>query len=421
MALRAIRIGLGPVLMLGLFLTGSPLQMPARGGSEAVPDLSMAPLSDFRIEWVNGRRLLRFTAMMVNVGSGHFELRGARSSTSQPMRMNQVIYTSPSRGTVARSIPTSALAKYSGDGHNHWHVQEMMRYDLWGSSGTHRGAKVGFCFLDSDPHNLGLTGASGSPYYRGSWCSTDPAALNNRMGISIGWGDEYEWYLAWQWVDITGLPGGTYTIRSKVDPYGFFVEEDETNQCAYARVSWTNTSNAVTLLHRSAGCPNDWAQTAFAADVAWMYETGITVGCAPDLYCTYDTVRRDQMASFLSRAFDLPATTTDFYADDEGNKHETAINRLAAAGLTVGCGPDRFCPSGAVTRAQMASFLSRALELPATTTDFFTDDEGNRHEAAINRMAEAEITSGCGGTRFCPDGLVTRGQMAAFLHRALTP
>ena len=36
---------------------------------------------------VNGRRLLRFTAMMVNAGAGHFEVSGSRASTSQPMTM----------------------------------------------------------------------------------------------------------------------------------------------------------------------------------------------------------------------------------------------------------------------------------------------------------------------------------------------
>ena len=34
------------------------------------------------------------------------------------------------------------------------------------------------------------------------------------MGISVGWGDEYEYYLAWQWVDITNVPAGTYTVRA---------------------------------------------------------------------------------------------------------------------------------------------------------------------------------------------------------------
>jgi hypothetical protein len=67
----------------------------------------------------------------------------------------------------------------------------------------------------------------------------------------------------------------------------------------------------------------------------------------------------------------------------------------------------------------MATFLTRALDLPATATDYFTDDETNIHEDRINRLRAAAITFGCGPTTFCPDGIVTRGQMAAFLHRGL--
>lgn len=88
-------------------------------------------------------------------------------------------------------------------------------------------------------------------------------------------------------------------------------------------------------------------------------------------------------------------------------------------GITSGCTLERYCASDAVTRGQMASFLSRALDLPPTNEDFFTDDETSTHEIAINRVAAAGIASGCTPTTFCPKGIVTRGQMAAFLHRAL--
>jgi len=157
----------------------------------------------------------------------------------------------------------------------------MMRYDLWGARGTTRGAKVGFCFLDSDLYRLGLPGASGSPYYRGSECGMERNQLSNRMGISVGWGDEYEWYLAWQWVDITDLPSGSFTIRANVDPYSFFVENNETNQCDYANISWAAGSNAVAVQSRGNACVNDWNGSKFASDIAWLWDAGITVGCAP--------------------------------------------------------------------------------------------------------------------------------------------
>jgi hypothetical protein len=49
----------------------------------------------------------------------------------------------------------------------------------------------------------------------------------------------------------------------------------------------------------------------------------------------------------------------------------------------------------------------------------FHDDDRNGHEGDINRIAQAGITGGCGLGRYCPSMVVTRGQMAAFLHRSL--
>ena len=67
----------------------------------------------------------------------------------------------------------------------------------------------------------------------------------------------------------------------------------------------------------------------------------------------------------------------------------------------------------------MASFLARALGLTVGANDYFTDDESSTHEANINRLRFANLTSGCTPTTYCPNADVTRGQMAAFLHRAL--
>ncbi len=100
------------------------------------------------------------------------------------------------------------------------------------------------------------------------------------------------------------------------------------------------------------------------------------------------------------------------------------IEWLAEAGITAGCNPpvnDRFCPDAYVTRGQMAAFLVRALGLPAGAGgDSFWDDDDSVFEADIERLAAAGITTGCGDGRFCPDAYVTRGQMAAFMHRAFS-
>jgi hypothetical protein len=113
------------------------------------------------------------------------------------------------------------------------------------------------------------------------------------------------------------------------------------------------------------------------------------------------------------------------FRDDDGNIHEPNIESIAAAGITKGCNPptnDRFCPDDSVTRGQMAAFLVRALGLTDNGGgDRFVDDDGSTFETDIDRLATAGITKGCNppkNDRFCPDDTVTRGQMAAFLVRA---
>jgi spore germination protein YaaH len=164
---------------------------------------------------------------------------------------------------------------------------------------------------------------------------------------------------------------------------------------------------------------NDIEDSPFWQEITWIAEAGITGGCGEGAFCPRANVRRDQMASFLVRAFGLPATTADYFDDDATNIHEDNINRVAAAGITFGCGERRFCPRNAVPRDEMASFLARALGLPAATQDYFDDDDGTMHEGAINRVAAAHIAGGCATRRFCPNSVVTREQMAAFLARAL--
>jgi hypothetical protein len=111
------------------------------------------------------------------------------------------------------------------------------------------------------------------------------------------------------------------------------------------------------------------------------------------------------------------------FRDDDGNIHEAAIEAIAAAGITKGCNPpvnDRYCPEDPVNRGQMAAFLVRALELTPAANDYFTDDDGSVFEAQINSLAAAGITLGCNppdNDRFCPEDPVSRGQMAAFLVR----
>ncbi|MCP3997784.1 MAG: hypothetical protein GY722_22385 [bacterium] len=161
----------------------------------------------------------------------------------------------------------------------------------------------------------------------------------------------------------------------------------------------------------------------FEADIEWLAYHRITAGCGPLQFCPADNVTRGQMAAFLTRALDLAPAERDYFTDDETSIFEDAINRLAQAGITRGCSAATFCPDDPVTRGEVAAFLVRALGLTdAGTGDLFDDDDHSIFEASIDRLATAGITKGCNppdNTRFCPEDNVTRGQISAFLHRAL--
>jgi hypothetical protein len=150
---------------------------------------------------------------------------------------------------------------------------------------------------------------------------------------------------------------------------------------------------------------------------------GVTLGCNPpdnNLFCPAEDVRRGQMAAFLRRGLNLPLSDQDFFTDDAGSVFEDDINAIAAVGITQGCTTTEFCPNDSVRRDQMASFLTRALGLTeGAGDDLFTDDDGNIHEDAIDALATAGITEGCTETEFCPNDAVRRDQMASFVFRSL--
>lgn len=160
-----------------------------------------------------------------------------------------------------------------------------------------------------------------------------------------------------------------------------------------------------------------------------LFAEGITKGCDERqiFYCADDAMTRGEMAAFLDRSLTLPAASQDYFSDDDSSIFENSINRIAEAGITLGCNPPEntdFCPNRPITRAEMATLLARAFpeQMPPSAADAFGDDGSNVHHSAINLIAAAGITKGCNppeNTSFCPDERVTRGQMASFLGRAL--
>lgn len=166
--------------------------------------------------------------------------------------------------------------------------------------------------------------------------------------------------------------------------------------------------------------------TVVQQDIEWMAASGFTKGCDwpyGDHFCPERPVTRAEMATFLARALGLEPIPKPGFIDIRNTTHEPNINAIAAASIAVGCAADGplYCPDQPVTRAEMATFLVRALRLEPIPGQRFLDVENTTHAPDINAIAAAGITLGCAadGSLYCPDEPVSRGQMAAFLHRAL--
>lgn len=154
---------------------------------------------------------------------------------------------------------------------------------------------------------------------------------------------------------------------------------------------------------------------------------GFATGVAPGLFAPAVAVSRAQMATFLARTLarsgvTLPLAPPNAFADDDTSPHAFAIDQLAAIGVLRGTGVGTYSPQAPVSRAAMASFLVAVHDRAATMdlgagNDFFGDDEGSVHEAAIDRLAAAGIATGTAPRQFSPSAPVVRGQLATFLAR----
>ena len=118
-----------------------------------------------------------------------------------------------------------------------------------------------------------------------------------------------------------------------------------------------------------------------------------------------------------------PGVTTSGFTDvPAGTAHAVGVGCAHTWGVVAGSDEGRFDPARWLTRGQLASILSRAIEtttgepLPPGT-DRFDDDDGSTHEAAIDRLAEAGVVAGIGAARYAPAAPVTRAQFAAMLAR----
>ena len=156
--------------------------------------------------------------------------------------------------------------------------------------------------------------------------------------------------------------------------------------------------------------------------VLWAAENGITGGVddthfAPDASCT-----RGQMVTFLWRAAGSPKVSgSNPFSDVSADAYYyDAVLWAVEKGITSGTSATTFAPDATVTRGQTVTFLYRAAGSPAASGSGFSDVSSDAYYAdAVAWAVQQNITTGTGNGQFSPDADCTRAQIVTFLYRAM--
>ena len=158
--------------------------------------------------------------------------------------------------------------------------------------------------------------------------------------------------------------------------------------------------------------------------VVWAVGKGITSGTNATTFDPNGTCTRAQAVTFLWRAAGSPTPKTKLMPFPDvpvGSYYWNAVLWAIEQGITEGTSYLTFSPNDSCTRAQIVTFLWRAKGNPAVSGNApFTDVPPDAYYAAAVTWAEKNgITGGIGNGLFGSNNTCTRAQIVTFLYRAI--
>ena len=166
--------------------------------------------------------------------------------------------------------------------------------------------------------------------------------------------------------------------------------------------------------------PND---SFYYEAVKWAVETKITSGVGNNLFAPDQPCTRAQIVTFLWRAAGSPEPkNVGSFSDVPASAYYAkAVAWAVENGITTGTGEGGFSPDEPCTRAQAVTLLCRAQRAKAEGRAQFSDVPADAYYAeAVAWAAESGVTDGIGGGLFGPEQDCTRAQIVTFLWRAMT-
>lgn len=209
-------------------------------GSELLPDLRQEPPSQVAVRRSpTGSPVLVFRSAVANVGQGPLVVNGRRARGERLMTVTQELRRAD--GSLVQ-VPISAPMKYQPGGHNHWHLQYFDRFDLRDPASGRRVAlsqKVGFCLGGRYQVSPPVPGTPTVPAINNNCGRYLPGLMAMRMGIDVGYADDYAAFVEFQYIDLARVRPGRYLLAHQADPDRRLLVGDRADDVAYALIDLT--------------------------------------------------------------------------------------------------------------------------------------------------------------------------------------
>lgn len=193
--------------------------------------------ADERVEQ-EARRCLRLGNAVANMGDGPLEVHLSHlDGALSPAGMGHFVQRVYDDAGGHRDVDVGAAQFHVVHGHFHYRGLAHFALHEWdeetGLRGEEvgRGTKQGFCFLDWGPMEDPEVDPENQQNAEVDCLVPDPAA-GWSMGITVGWYDYYWAALSDQYVEVSGVPDGTYELVSVADGPGTLLETDEEDNAA---------------------------------------------------------------------------------------------------------------------------------------------------------------------------------------------
>jgi 2',3'-cyclic-nucleotide 2'-phosphodiesterase (5'-nucleotidase family) len=170
---------------------------------------------------------------------------------------------------------------------------------------------------------------------------------------------------------------------------------------------------------QAAGFPDVPANNVHRDAIVELAELDILLGYPDGTFRPGANITRAQMASVIARAADLPDAPAEFSDVPAGYVHAGAIGALVDAGVIQGYPDGTFRPGETIRRDHSAVFLARWLELDPVMDAQFDDLADSRYAGLIHALWRSDIARGTTSTTFSPLAPIRRDQTASLVHRTI--